>query len=272
MSLNTDGGAIRLNDIEDDSSLRRESPAAHIIYGTAQCINAANYMVVMVLAELQKLRSPAKTSILIELESLFLGQSEDLLWKYQVECPSTDEYMEMIDNSREADQTAYVRRADKIESETGGLFRLCFRLLQAESSRADVRHLDPRPFVRQLSLYFQIRDDYQNLVSDQYAKQKGFAEDLGEGKISLPIILTLQRVRTRPEIMGIMKHKKPGPMPLEMKQFIVAEMRKSGALEVTHKLLKEMQEELITELRRLERDFGSKNPTLELVLRKLWIQ
>lgn len=30
-----------------------------------------------------------------------------------------------------------------------------------------ILHLDPRPFVRQLSLYFQIRDDYQNLVSDQ---------------------------------------------------------------------------------------------------------
>ncbi|KAK2006284.1 geranylgeranyl pyrophosphate synthase [Colletotrichum eremochloae] len=246
--------SLILDDIEDDSSLRRGSPAAHMIYGTAQCINAANYMVVMVLAELQKLRSPAKTSILIEeLESLFLGQSEDLLWKYQVECPSTDEYMEMIDNK------------------TGGLFRLCVRLLQAESSRTDVHYLDPRPFVRQLSLYFQIRDDYQNLVSDQYAQQKGFAEDLDEGKISLPMILTLQRVRTRPEIMGIMKHKKPGPMPFEMKQFIVAEMKKSGALEATHKLLKEMQENLITELRRLEREFGSKNPTLELVLRKLWI-
>ncbi|CCF32910.1 geranylgeranyl pyrophosphate synthase [Colletotrichum higginsianum] len=243
-----------LDDIEDDSTLRRGSPAAHTIYGTAQCINAANYMVVMVLVEIQKLRSPRKLDILSEeLENLFLGQSEDLFWKYQVECPTTEEYMEMIENK------------------TGGLFRLCVRLLQAESTRNDVRNLDPRPFVRQLSLYFQIRDDYQNLVSDQYAKQKGFAEDLDEGKISLPMILTLQRMRTRPEIMGIMKHKKPGPMSMEMKQFILTEMRKSGALETTHSLLQTMQEDLITELRGLERDFGSKNPMLEMVLRKLWI-
>ncbi|TDZ36980.1 Ophiobolin F synthase [Colletotrichum trifolii] len=246
--------SLILDDIEDDSTLRRGSPAAHMIYGTAQCINAANYMVVMVLAELQKLHSPAKTMILIEeLESLFLGQSEDLHWKYHVECPSTEEYMEMIDNK------------------TGGLFRLCVRLLQAESTRTDISHLDPRPFVRQLSLFFQIRDDYQNLVSDQYAKQKGFAEDLDEGKISLPMILTLQRARTRPEIMGIMKHKKPGPMAPEMKEFIVREMRKSGALETTRELLRGMQEDLITELRKLEEEFGAKNPTLELVLRKLWI-
>ncbi|KAK2052113.1 geranylgeranyl pyrophosphate synthase [Colletotrichum caudatum] len=246
--------SLLLDDIEDDSTLRRGSPAAHIIYGTAQCINAANYMVVMVLAELQKLRSPIKTAILIEeLESLFLGQSEDLFWKYQVECPSIEDYMEMIDNK------------------TGGLFRLCVRLLQAESTRTDVLDLDPRPFVRQLSLYFQIRDDFQNLVSNQYAKQKGFAEDLDEGKISLPMILTLQRVQTRPEIMGIMKHKKAGPMPLEIKQFIIAEMKKSGALETTHELLLTMQEDLIMQLRDLERDFGSRNPTLELVLKKLWI-
>ncbi|GJD02287.1 geranylgeranyl pyrophosphate synthase [Colletotrichum higginsianum] len=185
-------------------------------------------MVVMVLVEIQKLRSPRKLDILSEeLENLFLGQSEDLFWKYQVECPTTEEYMEMIENSR-------------VNQE-------------------------------RLSLYFQIRDDYQNLVSDQYAKQKGFAEDLDEGKISLPMILTLQRMRTRPEIMGIMKHKKPGPMSMEMKQFILTEMRKSGALETTHSLLQTMQEDLITELRGLERDFGSKNPMLEMVLRKLWI-
>ncbi|KAH9237577.1 hypothetical protein K456DRAFT_1940327 [Colletotrichum gloeosporioides 23] len=246
--------SLILDDIEDDSTLRRGSPAAHMIFGTAQCINAANHIFVMVLAELQKLRSPLKTAILIEeLESLFVGQADDLHWKYHVDCPSTEDYMEMIDNK------------------TGGLFRLCVRLLQAESTRTDVLDLDPRPFVRQLSLFFQIRDDYQNLVSDAYAKQKGFAEDLDEGKISLPIILTLQRARTRPEIMGVLKHKQPGPMAMEMKQYIVREMEKCGALESTRELLQGMQEDLIAELRRLEGDFGAKNATLELVLRRLWI-
>ncbi|KAF0328721.1 hypothetical protein GQ607_004133 [Colletotrichum asianum] len=246
--------SLILDDIEDDSTLRRGSPAAHMIFGTAQCINAANHIFVMVLAELQKLRSPLKTAILIEeLESLFVGQADDLHWKYHVDCPSTEDYMEMIDNK------------------TGGLFRLCVRLLQAESTRTDVLDLDPRPFVRQLSLFFQIRDDYQNLVSDAYAKQKGFAEDLDEGKISLPIILTLQRARTRPEIMGVLKHKQPGPMAMEMKQYIVREMEKCGALDSTRELLQGMQEDLIAELRRLEGDFGAKNATLELVLRRLWI-
>lgn len=108
-------------------------------------------------------------------------------------------------------------------------------------------------------------------MSSQYAKQKGFAEDLDEGKISLPMIYTLQRARTRAELMGILKHKAPGALPLEVKQYMVREMRQSGALETTHAVLAKMQGELMAELRRLEGEFGSKNSTLELVLRKLWI-
>lgn len=152
-------------------------------------------MMVMAIAELQKLHSPSATSIFIgkleplayfftwtrhwyfeieELESLFIGQSLYLHWKYQVQIPIPEEYNEMTD-----------KRA-------GGLFRLCVRFMQAESSKTSIAHLDPTAIVRMLSIYFQTRDDYQNLVSDQYAKEKGFAEDLDEGKISLPIIYTLQ--------------------------------------------------------------------------------
>lgn len=48
-------------------------------------------------------------------------------------------------------------------------------------------------FVSQLSRYFQIRDDYQNLMSDQYAKEKGFAEDLDEGKVGTLFSLSLMQ-------------------------------------------------------------------------------
>lgn len=57
--------SISLDDIEDDSTLRRGSPAVHVIYGTAQSINSANYMMVMALSELQNLRSPKTTAIFI---------------------------------------------------------------------------------------------------------------------------------------------------------------------------------------------------------------
>lgn len=40
------------------------------------------------------------------------------------------------------------------------------------------------PLVDLLGIIFQIRDDYQNLQSDLYAKNKGFGEDITEGKFS----------------------------------------------------------------------------------------
>lgn len=50
--------SLMLDDIEDDSTLRRGHPAAHVVYGTAQTINAANYLVVLALNDLQKLQNP----------------------------------------------------------------------------------------------------------------------------------------------------------------------------------------------------------------------
>lgn len=127
-------------------------------------------------------------------------------------------------------------------------------------------------FVTQLSRYFQIRDDYQNLMSDQYAQEKGFAEDLDEGKISLPLIYTLQSSPYRNAISRIFKCKGEGvEMGLEMKIFIIREMRSTGALDKTYQLLRQQQEDLMDELKRLEKAFGTRNASLELVLRKLWI-
>jgi geranylgeranyl diphosphate synthase type 3 len=44
------------------------------------------------------------------------------------------------------------------------------------------------PLVNELGMFFQIRDDYINLNSDQYMLNKSFCEDLTEGKFSFPVI------------------------------------------------------------------------------------
>ncbi|KAF5021009.1 hypothetical protein F66182_6940 [Fusarium sp. NRRL 66182] len=249
--------SLMLDDIEDGSPLRRGSPSTHMVYGTAQTINSANYIFVQAFAELRNLTNLASLNIFIEeVENLHKGQAADLSWKFHVTFPTVDEYMAMIDDK------------------TGGLFRLCVRLMQAESTR-DTSTIDPARFVSLLSRYFQIRDDYQNLTSQQYAKEKGFAEDLDEGKISLPLIYCLQKSRgTRAfsEIIGIFKqrdHEKP--LQPEMKRFIIDRMNEVDALTSTYSLLQSLQDDLLQELRRQEKEFGSANPTMELVLRKLWI-
>lgn len=44
------------------------------------------------------------------------------------------------------------------------------------------------PLVNLIGIHFQIRDDYQNLQDSQYTNNKGFCEDITEGKFSFPIV------------------------------------------------------------------------------------
>ncbi|KAJ6008083.1 hypothetical protein N7540_012059 [Penicillium herquei] len=246
--------SLMLDDIEDDSTLRRGMPCAHSLYGPAQTINSANYAFVTAFAETLNLGNPSATDIFInEVQNMHCGQAMDLNWKYHTHCPTEEEYMQMIDNK------------------TGAMFRLCVRLMQAESSLA-CQHINPDPLVLQLGRYFQVRDDYQNLLSDEYSSQKGFCEDLDEGKISLPIIYTIMNPSFNGSVIkGIFQHKVPGEMSLPMKKYILAEMKQAGALDMTLLLIRDMQKDLLDKLGDVEDAFGSKNPLVELVLRRLWI-
>lgn len=48
----------RIDDVEDNSSLRRGFPVAHSIYGVPQTINSANYIYFCALRELELLNNP----------------------------------------------------------------------------------------------------------------------------------------------------------------------------------------------------------------------
>ena len=75
------------------------------------------------------------------------GQGLELYWRFHEICPSVDEYIVMVDNK------------------TGGFFRIATRLFESEASTP------PNPKLLQLvdflGRYYQIRDDYYNLISDE---------------------------------------------------------------------------------------------------------
>lgn len=136
----------RIDDIQDNSRLRRGGPAAHMVFGVAQTINAANYIYYLAQRELTGLRnwSAAIQVFNEELLNLHRGQGLDLFWRDTLTVPSEEEYMQMI------------------SLKTGGLFRLAARLLQSASSAS----YDLVPLVETAGLIFQIRDDYQNLCNE----------------------------------------------------------------------------------------------------------
>lgn len=157
--------SLMIDDIEDDAQLRRGRPVTHKIYGVPQTINTANYVYFLAYKELAKLRGLCEDG---ELLNLHRGQGMEILWRDLLQCPTVEEYIYMVNNK------------------TGGGFRMPVKLMMALATKnLDVDFI---PLVNIIGVYFQIRDDYMNLQSTEYNNNKGFAEDLTEGKFSFPIV------------------------------------------------------------------------------------
>jgi geranylgeranyl diphosphate synthase type 3 len=61
MSISDDGKVAesgRMDDVEDNSELRRGKPVAHMIYGIPQTINTANYVYFLAMQELIQMSQP----------------------------------------------------------------------------------------------------------------------------------------------------------------------------------------------------------------------
>jgi hypothetical protein len=90
----------RLDDIEDHSPLRRGRPATHTIFGAEQTINSANYLLIDAMQKVRALDDPVCMDIYLEeMRNLFVGQSFDLYWTRQGQCPSEEEYLAMVRQS-----------------------------------------------------------------------------------------------------------------------------------------------------------------------------
>ncbi|EPQ26750.1 uncharacterized protein PFL1_05729 [Pseudozyma flocculosa PF-1] len=192
--------SLLMDDVEDNSDLRRGIPVAHKIYGVPQTINTANYVYFLAFSEIFQMTtagfhpgapptaSPSSIERLVvdELINLHRGQGMDLLWRDSLICPTEEEYVEMVNNK------------------TGGLFRIAIKLMISQSptfsrilspsasGSTDADVPDLLPLVNLIGLLFQIRDDFMNLQSSKYAENKGFCEDLTEGKFSFPIIHSIR--------------------------------------------------------------------------------
>ncbi|CAN0155022.1 unnamed protein product, partial [Ascophyllum nodosum] len=219
--------SLMVDDIEDNSKLRRGVPVAHSIYGVASTINTANYVYFQALQRTHALQnSRALESFVHENLNLHRGQGWDILWRDSNRCPTEREYEAMV--------------LDK----TGGLFRLAVGLMQAFS---DDRR-DYTPLLNQLALYFQIRDDLINLSSPDYMKGKSFCEDLTEGKYSFPII---HCVRARPNDHRMLNILKQKTEDVDVKKHALQWMKHTGSFVYTRDRLLSLKKEISAEISRL---------------------
>lgn len=219
--------SLLIDDIEDNSILRRGIPVAHSIYGVASTINAANYVLFIALENVLSLNHPEATQVFTEqIMELHRGQGMEIYWRDNFICPSEEEY-----------KTMTIRK-------TGGLFNMAVRLMQLFSDCKE----DFAPLAGILGLYFQVRDDYCNLCLQEYTENKSYCEDLSEGKFSFPIIHAIQNQPEDDQVLNILRQRTKN---VEVKRYCVNLLEKFGSFNYTRNVLSELNEKARKEIERL---------------------
>ncbi|KAH9928051.1 isoprenoid synthase domain-containing protein [Amylocystis lapponica] len=248
--------SLLIDDIEDDAQLRRGIPASHKIYGIPQTINSANYVYFLAYQELFSLRSGIGGSgdsvedeqgkkrliqfreldriVTAELLSLHRGQGLELLWRDSLQCPTEEEYVAMVNNK------------------TGGLFRVAVKLMMAcSTTNIDVDYI---PLINIFGIYYQIRDDYMNLQSTEYADNKGFAEDLTEGKFSFPIVHAVRADTSNRQVLNVLQKRPSTPT---LKRHTIAYLEDhTKSFEYTKRVLRSLEQQTRDEIARLGGNAG----------------
>ncbi|CAA9959388.1 geranylgeranyl pyrophosphate synthetase [Pyrenophora teres f. maculata] len=211
------------------------------------------------LQETQQLGPEAVKIVLEELSELHIGQSYDLYWTQHSCCPSEDEYLEMV------------------SKKTGGLFRLIVRLLlDGSESKAPKGHLhtDMGHLASLIGIQYQIRDDYQNLYCPDYGVQKGFCQDLDEGKFSFPLLHALSVQPSSKKLLCelIQRRRDAGCLSYEQKMLALKQLDCAGSMVYTRETLKRLQGEVYKDVKKIEDMTGKENWVLRALLQKLEIQ
>ncbi len=179
-------GTLMVDDIEDDSELRRGKPCSYKIYGVDIAVNAGNAMYYLPLLPLmeKKQQVPAETLRDIyevyvqEMINLSLGQAMDITWHRG------------IANANNLNEKDYLQMC---AYKTGTLARMSAKIsaVLAGASREQVEKLGR--FAESIGIAFQMQDDVLDLIGKEFAEKKGgVGQDITEGKRTLMVIHTLK--------------------------------------------------------------------------------
>ena len=223
--------SLLVDDIQDNSVLRRGNPCAHKIYGVASTINSANYVYFIGLEKILELNNPEAVQIFKQsMLELHRGQGMEIYWRDTFMCPTEDEYRDMT-----------VRK-------TGGLFNLAVQLMELFSNAADCPTYDYVKLTSLLGLYFQIRDDYANLCLDEYFVNKSFGEDLTEGKFNFPIVHAIQKYPKDSRLNNILRQR---TQDIDVKKYAIKLLEDAGSFKYTRDQMRLLDNKIREEIDKL---------------------
>jgi geranylgeranyl pyrophosphate synthase len=176
-------GTLMIDDIEDNSELRRGKPTSHKIFGTGLTVNNGNflYFYPQLIIKQSSLSDAIKVKLyelLIQtLTNLHIGQGMDIYWGKEKRYETTvQEYLQMC---------AY---------KTGALLAIAMKTGAILVGASDDKVEKLGAVAEAMGIAFQIRDDILNLKpTSEWGKEKG--EDITEGKITYMVADTMERAK-----------------------------------------------------------------------------
>jgi geranylgeranyl pyrophosphate synthase len=172
-------GSIVIDDIEDNSLLRRGKPCLHRIFGTDIAINAGNFMYFLPLLIFKK-QLDKKTKLAAwkiwaeEMSAIHLGQALDIQWHKTATIPNQKQYLQMV------------------AWKTGTLARMAARLAALFAGQPEHIQNKIGRFAEAIGIAFQIQDDILDIVGNRKLFGKAWGNDITEGKKTLIVIYTLK--------------------------------------------------------------------------------
>jgi len=175
-------GTIIIDDIEDNSSIRRGKPCLHKIYGEDIAINAGNALYFIPLRVIMNsdfnisIKEKAFEIYSQEMINLHFGQSMDIFWHKGKKKEITEkQYLQMV------------------SLKTGTLARLSARLAALLSGKDEDTQEILGKMAETIGIGFQIQDDILDMTAKEREKfGKAFGNDITEGKRSLMVIRVLE--------------------------------------------------------------------------------
>jgi len=171
-------GTLIIDDIEDNSDMRRKGPAIHKKYGIDVAVNTGNMLYFLPHTILKKsdisknLKLKIHELIAEEMLKLHLGQGMDIHWHNDGDGISETAYLQMC-----AFKTGVLAR---MAAKLGALF--------GNATAGQINSLGR--FAEAVGIAFQIQDDILNLTG---TLGKEFADDVTEGKRSIMVIHVLEK-------------------------------------------------------------------------------
>jgi geranylgeranyl diphosphate synthase type I len=184
-------GTLMVDDVEDDSELRRGKPCTHKIYGVDVAINTGNFMYFIPLAILIKNRDSIDPKKLLgvyevyvkEMINLGIGQALDIWWhKGKADKITEKQYLQMC------------------SCKTGTLARMAAKLAVAISGGTEEQEEKIGRFAESIGIAFQIQDDILSASGGRFQEKKGYGDDITEGKRTLMVIYTLKKANEQDRI------------------------------------------------------------------------